>query len=131
ETLRDEIEGIVTSLLGLVGIDADPLSSREFVLLANLLENAWRAGQSLDLGSLIGQVQSPPLRKLGVFDLDTFFPPKDRTALALKRNGLVPSPAFAAWVEGQPLDLAALLRTPAGKPCAAILYLAHLSDQER
>jgi hypothetical protein len=131
ETLRDEIEGIVTSLLGLVGIDADPLSSREFVLLANLIETAWRAGQNLDLGTLIGQVQAPPLRKLGVFDLDTFFPPKDRTALALKLNGLVASPAFTAWVEGQPLDPATLLRTPEGKPRAAIVYLAHLSDQER
>ena len=44
ETLRDEIEGTVTSLLGLVGITADPLSSREHVLLSNLIENAWRAG---------------------------------------------------------------------------------------
>ena len=131
ETLRDEIEGIVTSLLGLVGIEADPLSSREFVLLANLVENAWRAGQNLDLGALIAQVQSPPLRKLGVFELDTFFPPKDRTALALKLNGLVASPAFGTWVEGQPLDPATLLRTPDGKPRAAIVYLAHLSDQER
>jgi DNA helicase HerA-like ATPase len=75
ETLRDEIEGTVTSLLGLVGIEADPLSSREHVLLANLIENAWRAGQDLDLGTLIGQIQAPPVRKLGVFDVDTFFPP--------------------------------------------------------
>ena len=82
ETLRDEIEGTVMSLLGLVGIQADPLASREFVLLSNLVETAWRAGQSLDLGTLIGQVQTPPLRKLGVFELDTFFPPKDRTELA-------------------------------------------------
>src|SRR5262249_5746901 len=76
ETLRDEIEGTVMSLLGLVGIDANPLSSREFVLLSNLIENAWRAGHNLALGSVIGQVQTPPLRKLGVFDLDTFFPQK-------------------------------------------------------
>jgi hypothetical protein len=131
ETLRDEIEGTVTSLLGLVGIEADPLSSREFVLLANLIENAWRSGQSLDLATLIAQVQSPPLRKLGVFDLDTFFPPDERTAFALKLNGLVASPAFAAWGEGDALDPASLLRTPAGKPRAAIVYLAHLSDEER
>jgi hypothetical protein len=131
ETLRDEIEGIVTSLLGLVGIAANPLSSREFVLLANLVEMAWRGGQNLDLGTLIAQVQTPPLRKLGVFDLDTFFPPKDRTELALKLNALVASPSFTAWVEGQPLDPATLLRTPEGKPRAAIVYLAHLSDQER
>jgi Helicase HerA, central domain len=131
ETLRDEIEGTVTSLLGLVGIKADPLASREFVLLSNLIENAWRAGQSLDLGTLVGQVQAPPLRKLGVFDVDTFFPPKDRTELALKLNGLLASPSFAAWGEGDPLDPAALLRTADGKPRAAIVYLAHLSDEER
>ena len=131
ETLRDEIEGTVTSLLGLVGIEADPLSSREHVLLANLLENAWRVGQDLDLGTLIGQIQSPPVRKLGVFDVDAFFPPKDRTELALRLNALVASPSFAAWGAGQPLDPATLLRTPDGKPRCAIVYLAHLSDAER
>jgi hypothetical protein len=131
ETLRDEIEGTVMSLLGLVGVQADPLSSREFVLVSNLLETAWRAGQSLDLGTLIGQVQTPPFRKLGVFELDTFFPQKDRTALALKLNALVASPSFAAWSEGEAVVPGALLRTPNGKPRAAIVYLAHLSDEER
>jgi hypothetical protein len=131
ETLRDEIEGTVTSLLGLVGIAADPLSSREHVLLSNLVENAWRAGQSLDLGTLIGQVQSPPLRKLGVFEIDAFFPAKERTELALKLNALVASPSFAAWGAGQALDPATLLRTPEGKPRCAIVYLAHLSESER
>ena len=131
EALRDEIEGTVTSLLGLVGITADPLSSREHVLLSNLIENAWRAGRDLDLGGLIGEVQSPPLRKLGVFEIDAFFPPKDRTELALKLNALIASPAFAGWSEGAPLDPQALLFTPEGKPRAAIVYLAHLSDEER
>ncbi len=104
ETLRDEIEGTVTSLLGLVGVTADPLSSREHVLLSNLIENAWRAGRDLDLGMLIGEIQSPPFRKLGVFEIDAFFPPTDRTALALKLNALIAAPAFAAWGEGAPLD---------------------------
>jgi hypothetical protein len=131
ETLRDEIEGTVTSLLGLVGIAADPLSSREHVLLSNLIENAWRAGRSLDLGALIGEVQAPPLRKLGVFEIDAFFPPADRTELALKLNALIASPAFAAWSEGAELDVQSLLFTPEGKPRAAIVYLAHLSDEER
>ena len=121
----------MTSLLGLVGITADPLSSREHVLLSNLIENAWRAGHDLDLGGLIGEIQSPPLRKLGVFEIDAFFPPKDRTELALKLNALIASPAFAAWGEGAPLDPQALLFTPEGKPRAAIVYLAHLSDEER
>jgi uncharacterized protein DUF87 len=131
ETLRDEIEGTVTSLLGLVGIAADPLSSREHVLLSNLVENAWRTGQGLDLGTLIGQVQAPPLRKLGVFEIDAFFPPKERTELALKLNALVASPSFAAWGAGAALDPATLLRTQDGGPRCAIVYLAHLSDPER
>ena len=131
ETLRDEIEGLVTSLLALAGIDAAPLSSREHVLLSNLIENAWRAGRDLDLGSLIGEIQTPPLRKLGVFEIDAFFPPKDRTELALKLNAIVAAPSFEAWGEGAALDAQSLLFTPEGKARAAIVYLAHLSDEER
>lgn len=131
ETLRDEIEGSVSSLLSLIGIAADPLASREHVLLANLIENAWRAGRDLDLGALIGEIQSPPLRKLGVFEIDAFFPPAQRTELALKLNALVAAPSFAAWGEGAPLDPQQLLFTPEGKPRTAIVYLAHLSDEER
>ncbi len=131
EALRDEIEGTVTSLLALVGIAADPLSSREHVLLSNLIENAWRAGRDLDLGMLIGEVQAPPIRKLGVFEIDQFFPPADRTKLAFTLNALVASPTFAAWSEGEPLDPQALLFTADGKPRCAVVYLAHLSEEER
>ena len=131
ETLRDEIEGTVSSLLGLVGIAGDPLASREHVLLSNLVEHAWRAGRDLDLGTLIGEIQAPPLRKLGVFDVDAFFPAKERTELALRLNALVASPSFAAWGEGATLDPAELLGGAPGKPRAAIVYLAHLSEQER
>jgi hypothetical protein len=131
EVVRDEIEGYVSGLLGLVGIKADPLSSREHILLSNLIETAWSQGQSLDLPVLVGQVQQPPLRKLGVFELDTFFPPKERTELAMKLNGLLASPSFSAWGTGQPLDVDTLIRSPDGKPCAAIVTTAHLSDEER
>ena len=131
EALRDEIEGTVTSLLALVGISADPLSSREHVLLSNLVENAWRAGRDLDLGTLIGEIQTPPIRKLGVFEIDQFFPPADRTKLAFTLNSLVASPTFAAWGQGEALDPQSLLFTADGKPRCAIVYLAHLSEQER
>ena len=131
ETIRDEIEGTVSSLLGLVGIEADPIGSREHVLLSNLLEHNWRAGTDLDLGALIGQIQKPPLRKLGVFEVDAFMPPADRNELAIKLNALVASPSFAAWGRGPALDPAVLLRTEDGRPRAAVIYLAHLSDQER
>jgi hypothetical protein len=131
ELVQDEIEGLVSSLLGLVGVESDPLSGREHILLSNLVSAAWAAGRDLDLATLISQVQQPPMRKLGVIDLDTFFPPKDRTELALRLNGLVASPSFAAWTQGAPLDIDSLLYTPARTPRAAVVQLSHLSDDER
>jgi len=120
----------VSGVLGLVGIEADPLASREHILLANLVQHAWASGQDLDLPGLVAQVQTPPVRKLGVFELDEFFPPGDRTDLAMRLNGLLASPAFAAWGQGDPLDVEALLR-PGGKPGCAIVTLSHLTDEER
>jgi Helicase HerA, central domain len=131
ETMRDEIEGYVSGLLGLVGIEADPLSSREHILLSNLIETSWAAGKSLDLATLVGQVQSPPIRKLGVFELDAFFPPNDRMGLAMRLNGLLASPSFAAWAAGPPADIDSMLRTADGRPRCAIVTTAHLSDEER
>ncbi|HEX2783448.1 MAG TPA: helicase HerA-like domain-containing protein [Ilumatobacteraceae bacterium] len=131
EVVGDEIEGFVSGLLSLVDIDADPLSSREHILLSNLILNEWTSGRSLDLPTLVGLVQQPPIRKLGVFELDQFFPPKDRTALAIRLNGLLASPSFGAWMTGPALDIASLLRTPDGKPRCAIVTTSHLSDQER
>ncbi len=131
ETIGDEVEGFVSGLLGLVDVDADPLSSREHILLSNIVAASWTAGRDLDLATLVGQVQQPPVRKLGVFEVDTFFPPKDRTELALRLNGLLASPSFAAWTQGVPFDIDRLLDSPDGKPAAAIVTIAHLSDPER
>ena len=131
EATGDEIEGFVSGLLSLVGIDADPLSSREHILLSNLIHNEWEAGRSLDLPTLVGMVMNPPIRKLGVFELDQFFPPKERQAFAMRLNGLLASPSFGAWMLGTPLDIGAMLRTPDGRPRCAIVTTAHLSDQER
>ena len=130
ETMRDEIQGYVTGLLGLIDIDADPMASREHILLSNLIEHSWRAGSDVTLETLIGQVATPPLRKLGVFEIDTFYPEKDRMALAMRLNGLLASPAFAAWTSGASLDIESLLWSD-GRPQAAIVYIAHLSDAER
>jgi uncharacterized protein DUF87 len=131
ELLRDRIGTTATSLLGLLGIDADPLQSREHILLSKLLETAWRDGHDLDLAGLIQQIQSPPIAKVGALDLETFFPGKDRFALATRLNNLLAAPGFDAWLKGEPLDVGALLHTPAGKPRAAIFSIAHLSDAER
>lgn len=131
ELLRDKIESVVSALLALVGIEADPVRSREHILLSNLLEQAWRAGQDMDLTQLILRVQKPPFTQLGVFPVNTFFPEKDRLELAMRLNGLVASPAFADWIKGQPLDVEALLHSPSGRPQVSILYIAHLSEAER
>jgi hypothetical protein len=131
EVVSDEIDGYVTSVLGMLGISGDPLSSREHILLANLIQNAWSQGQSLDLGTLLAQVQQPPMRKLGVLELDAFFPPADRMAFAMKLNGLLASPSFAAWLTGDPIDIESMLRTPDGRPRCAIISTAHLSDEQR
>ncbi|MEO6125364.1 MAG: DUF87 domain-containing protein [Ilumatobacteraceae bacterium] len=131
EIVGDEIEGFASGLLGLVGIDADPLSSREHILICNLILNEWTNGRSLDLAALIGMIQSPPIRKLGVFELDTFFPAKDRTELAIRLNGLLASPSFGAWLAGPNLDIDSMLRSPDGRPRCAIVCTAHLSDEER
>jgi hypothetical protein len=131
ELIRDKIESVVSALLALVGIEADPVRSREHILLSNIFENAWRAGQDLDLAQLIMRIQKPPFSQLGVFPVDTFFPEKDRTALAMLLNGLMAAPSFADWIQGQPLDINTLLESPAGKPQVSVLYIAHLSEAER
>ena len=131
ELLRDEIEGFVSSLLALIGIEGDPISNREHILLSNLIEHSWNKGQDLDLAKLVGQIQDPPIRKLGVIDIDSFFPQKDRVSLALKINGLLASPSFGTWMEGTPLDINRLFYSDSGKPRAAIISMAHLSDAER
>jgi hypothetical protein len=132
ETLREKISSTVIALLGLVGMDnIDPVRSREHILLSNIFENAWSHGQDLDLGELILQTQNPPFEKLGVFDVNTFFPQKDRFELAMLLNNILASPAFQAWIEGQPLDIPSLLFTQNGKPRHSVFYIAHLSDSER
>ena len=132
ETLRERISGTVIALLGLVGMqDIDPVRSREHILLSNIFENSWSQGKDLDLGELILQTQSPPFPKLGVFDVNTFFPEKDRFELAMLLNNILAAPAFQVWIEGQPLDIPSLLYTTEGKPRHSVFYIAHLSDSER
>ena len=131
EMLREKISGTVTALLGLIGVDADPLRSREHILLSSLFEHFWRGGKDLDLVTLIQAIQNPPLRQVGAFDLETFFPAKDRVPLAMRLNNLIAAPAFQSWMTGQPLDIPGFLSTKDGKPRHAIFYLAHLSDAER
>ncbi len=129
--LRDRVLSAVSGLLGLLGLDADPIQSRNHILLSNLLDRAWREGRDLDIAGLIQEIQKPSFEKVGVFDLESFYPAKERFGLAMSLNNLIASPGFAAWMEGDPIDVQRLLYTPAGKPRISVLYLAHLSDTER
>jgi hypothetical protein len=131
EALREHVDATATSILALLGIDADPIASREHILLANILANAWNEGHDLDLASLIGAIQAPPFTQIGVMPLDTVFPPKDRMELAMRLNNLLAAPGFQNWLKGEPLDTASLLYDANGKPRGSIISIAHLGDAER
>jgi hypothetical protein len=131
ELLGERIESTVSSLLSLVGVDADSIQSPEAVLLSTIFQNEWNAGRNLTLETLIRHIQRPAFDKIGVLDLESFLPEKSRQPLALKFNNLLASPGFASWLEGPPLDITKMLHTPAGKPRISIFSIAHLGDAER
>ena len=131
DALKERISTTVTSLLGLVGIDADPIRSRQHILLSNLLDATWRDGRDLDLAALIQGIQEPPFDKVGIMPLESFYPGKERFELAMAINNLLAAPTFQSWLEGEPLDVDKLLFTASGKPRVAIFTISHLSDAER
>jgi DNA helicase HerA-like ATPase len=131
EDLRDEIAGIVSGLLGLLKIEADPLQSQEYILLANIIENAWKSGKGLTLESLISAVADPPFDKVGALPLDSVYPRKQRQGLMMALNNLLASPQFESWRVGQPLDIQSMLYAADGRPRLSVVYTAHLSEEER
>jgi hypothetical protein len=131
EALRERIMAAVSGLLALLQIEADPISSREYILLSSILDASWRQGIDVDMGMLIRLIQEPPFDKVGFLDLESFFPASDRFKLAMLLNNMLSSPGFSGWLEGEALDIQKLFYTPAGKPRLAVLSIAHLSDQER
>ncbi len=130
ELLREKIAITATSLLGLLGMDANPLTSREHILLSTIFNLGWRQGD-LDLPAIIQQIQTPPVNKIGVIDLESFFPAKERFTFAMSINHLLAAPGFDVWFQGEPLDVGSLLYTSGGKPRVSIFSVAHLNDSER
>ncbi len=131
EMNRERIQGMVAALLGMIDNDEDPVRSREGILLSNLFEHYWRQNEDLDLTKIIKGIQSPPFSTLGVFDVETFYPSKDRFELAMSFNSLIASPQFQNWLIGDALDIDKLYFTESGQPRHSIFYIAHLSDTER
>ncbi len=131
DLMRERVATTATSLLTLMGIDADPIQSREHILVSTILDRVWRQGRDLDLGGLIHMLQSPPVDRIGVLELESFYPAKERFELAMQVNNLLAAPGFSVWLDGPDLDVGQLLYTPQGKPRVAIMHIAHLSEAER
>lgn len=131
EAYKDRISVTTISLLSLIGIEADPFTSREYILLSNILEDAWNQGKNLSLPDLINAIQKPPMEKVGVLDLESFYPSKERFPLAMMLNNLIASPGFEAWMEGEALDVNRFFYNASGKPQVSVFSIAHLSDSER
>ncbi len=131
ELVGDRVTGAVSGLLTLMGIDADPMTSTEHILLSSILSHQWKEGKNVGIGQLIRLIQSPPIKRVGVVDVDSFMSASDRGKLAMRLNNLLASPAFSSWLEGEALSIKRLLHTPEGKPRLTILSIAHLDDSER
>ncbi|HEY7776993.1 MAG TPA: DUF87 domain-containing protein [Nitrososphaeraceae archaeon] len=131
EAIREKISSTVTSLLSLVGIDANPIESREHILISSIMEYSWKEGKNLDIPSIIQLIQSPPINKIGVLDTESFFPSKERFSLITSLNNLLASSGFSAWMDGYPLDIQNLLYDTKGKSKVSIFSISHLNDKER
>ena len=128
---RERVQATATGLLTLLGMDADPVSSREHILISRLLDHAWKEGRSLDVPGLIGEIQDPPMTRIGVMNVDSFFPAKERFKLAMALNNLLAAPGFEAWMQGTPLNAKNLLYTEDGKPRISVMAISHLDDAQR
>lgn len=131
DSYRDKIHSTATSVLTLLEIDADPLSSREHILISNIIEYYWNLDANLSIEDLITSIQNPPIKKIGIMDIENIYPGKDRFDLAMKINNLLASPSFKSWMEGDELDVDRLLYNNNGKPRISVFSIAHLSDRER
>ena len=119
---------VAASLLSLAGItDAGP-HSREHALVAALITFA---DERADLPRLVEQILRPPFERIGVMDLESFYPARERQELALRFNSVLATPGFDIWMAGDPPDMGRMLFTPEGKPRIAIVSVAHLDDAQR
>jgi hypothetical protein len=131
DAFGDRVQAAASGVLALLGVAADPVNSREHILLSRVLEEAWRGGRDLTLNDIIRDIQKPPFSMVGAVPLDSFLASKDRDALAMRLNNLLASPSFASWLAGEPLDIQRLLYTAEGKPRLSVISIAHLDDQQR
>jgi len=131
DSFASYINSTVSSLLSLIGIEDDPVESKEYVLLAQLITQSWLDGESVSLEDLIGRIISPPFKKIGVLPINDFYPQSQRFKFATRFNSIIASPTFKTWLQGETLDIQKLLYDDNGKAKVAIFSISHLSDEER
>jgi hypothetical protein len=131
DTFAALINATTSSLLALINIEADSLSSKEFLLISNIFKQFWMRGENLTLEALIGHITNPPFQKIGVLSLQSFYPQNERLKLAMLFNNVLSSVSFASWIEGEPLNIQNLLYDDNGKAKITIFSIAHLNDSER
>ena len=131
DTLSSMINSTVMGLLALINIKAEPLTSKEYMLLATIFSYFWKKKKNLTLEELIGNIASPPFEKVGVLNLKLFYPQNERLKLAMLLNNVLASPGFSMWTEGEPLNIQKLLYTKEGNPRVSILSISHLDTAQR
>lgn len=130
ELILEKITGVVDSLLTLLGQAPSPFS-QEHVLLSTIIQSQWQRGVTVTLPDLVHLVQQPPVQNIGVLDLETFYPERERRKLALQLNTIIAAPAFKNWLSGVPLDIDSLLFDEAGNPAITVISLNHLNEREQ
>ncbi len=138
ESFLDLISSAASGILALLGIDADPIRSREHILISNILKKTWGEPRDLDLKELIKEIQQPSFTEIGAMEINEFFSEKDRQELAMTLNNLLASPSFSSWIKGEPLNIEKMLYSEeksgekvSKKPVISIVSIAHLNEQER
>ena len=131
EDARARVTSTAASLLSLAGYTDLAPHNREQALVSAILSAPSDPGAPADLPWLVQQIQRPSFDRIGVLDLETFYPAKDRQDLALRFNSVLASPGFDVWLHGAPLDVGSMLFDERGKPRVAIVSIAHLGDAER
>ena len=131
DNLASYLGSTVSSLLALVNIEANPLESKEYILLAQIIRNAWANGVDLSIESLVGAILQPSFKKIGVMPLESFYPQNERFKLANKFNSVIASPSFLGWLSGENLDIQKLLYGKDGKARVAIFSISHLDESQR
>ncbi len=130
DILNQLVNSTVSSLLSLIEIK-ESNSSKEHILLSSIFMDYYYQGKDLSLEELISNIVSPPFKKVGIFDLDTFFASEDRLKLALKLNSIIANPSFKTWIQGEPLDISKMLYDENGKAKVSIFSISHLNDSQR